>query len=835
VTRLRVQGALAALINAGLDPRSADAEHLRRIRTLNLSTLAILLLALPFMAMYFAFGVWRTAALLSVTVTASLGNMYLLRRTRRTRLCGQLGISILFGQLVAAAIDSGGFHQANFSWLYVVPLAAATLLDRRGALVWLGICAITFLGFWGLAEIGMQLRSIRPDEARPILALASHLTALAALGLLAAGFISSQRRLEAELRWRGEQQQREARYVRLLHDAAVAANDSSSLLEMLRRAVDIICGATGWPVGLVYTSPSQARRMLRATEIRHVADEGRFGRFARHYRPAQRARSGDPARCALAARSPIWIEDVRNQPRFRRARLAEEAGLGAGIAFPMEIEGRVGAVFEFFASGPLERDERMLEYLRQIASQIGRAAQRVQMLERIHALASFDSLTGLPNRWSFQQRLHAAIELAERHNHRLAILFLDLDGFKAVNDTLGHDVGDQLLTAVASRVSRTVRTRDCVARDNDGSRGAESGLVSRLAGDEFMVLLPQIPSDDVAKKVAERILRSLRAPFELEGRELFTDASIGIALYPDHGTETSALIRSADVAMYEAKSRGRSNFQFFDGTIGSSVAQRLTLHARLRRAVESEDFELHYQPVRHARLGHVVGAEALLRWHDSELGTVPPIEFVAAAEECGQIGALGAWVLRTAAAQAKCWVDAGLHPIRIAVNISGHQLRHPSILETIREALEASGLGAGWLELELTESTIIRDDQLTNKILREISELGVGLALDDFGTGFSSLSNLRRLPIGRVKIDRSFVADLPRCQDDCAVVGAIIAMAHSLRIPVVAEGVETEEQLEFLRERGCEEVQGYLFSPAVPPEALTRMLELEKEDGLGAV
>jgi EAL domain-containing protein (putative c-di-GMP-specific phosphodiesterase class I) len=208
---------------------------------------------------------------------------------------------------------------------------------------------------------------------------------------------------------------------------------------------------------------------------------------------------------------------------------------------------------------------------------------------------------------------------------------------------------------------------------------------------------------------------------------------------------------------------------------------------------------------------------------------------VAAAEECGQIGALGAWVLRTAAAQAKCWVDAGLRPIRIAVNISGHQLRHPSILETIREALEASGLGAGWLELELTESTIIRDDQLTNKILREISELGVGLALDDFGTGFSSLSNLRRLPIGRVKIDRSFVADLPRCQDDCAVVGAIIAMAHSLRIPVVAEGVETEEQLEFLRERGCEEVQGYLFSPAVPPEALTRMLELEKEDGLGAV
>jgi predicted signal transduction protein with EAL and GGDEF domain len=601
---------------------------------------------------------------------------------------------------------------------------------------------------------------------------------------------------------------------------------------MLRRAVGIICEATGWPVGLVYTSSSEERRMLQATEIGHVADAKRFGSFAGHYRPGQRARSGDPARRALAARAPIWIEDVRKDPGFRRAKPAEETGLGASVAFPLEIDGRIAAVFEFFAGEALPRDQRMLEYLRQIATQIGRAAQRVQMLEQVHALASFDSLTGLPNRWSFQQRLHAAIELAQRHEHRLAILFLDLDGFKAVNDTLGHDVGDRLLTAVASRLSRTVRTRDCVARDDDGIHAAERGVVSRLAGDEFMILLPQIPSGDVAKKVAQRILGSLRSPFDLEGRELFTDASIGIALYPDHGVDMSTLIRSADIAMYQAKSRGRSNFQFFDGTLGSPVARRLTLYARLRRAVESEEFELHYQPVRHVRLGHVVGVEALLRWQDSELGRVAPVEFVAAAEQCGQIGVLGAWVLRTVAAQARCWIDAGLRPIRIAVNISGHQLRHPSILETIREALGASALGAGWLELELTESTIIQDDELTNAILREISELGVGLALDDFGTGYSSLSNLRRLPIGRVKIDRSFVADLPRSPDDCAVVGAIIAMAHSLRIPVVAEGVETEEQLEFLRQRGCEEVQGYLFSPAVPPEALARMLEREKEDGL---
>jgi diguanylate cyclase len=475
-----------------------------------------------------------------------------------------------------------------------------------------------------------------------------------------------------------------------------------------------------------------------------------------------------------------------------------------------------------------EEVERRTGELRAVNQKLTREiAQREQAEERIRYLAYYDGLTGLPNRQLFHEQLRRALEWAERQSQCVALLFLDLDRFKQVNDTLGHTVGDALLCEVSGRMTRSLRLGDYLARP-DGRE--PRGEVSRLGGDEFTVLLAGLASGEDAAVVAQRVLDELARPIPAGGYELFTTASIGIAVYPADGHDLETLLRNADTAMYQAKSNHGNSFQFYTEAMNATAARKLHLASRLRHALASDQLEINYQPIRNARTGEVCAAEALLRWHEPEMGAVRPEEFIPIAEDTGLILNIGEWVLRSACAQLHSWQSQGFEPIRIAVNVSTHQLRQPGWPQLVARILAETGVSADHLELELTESAILAHEDATVRALSELHDMGVGLVLDDFGPGYSSLSSLRRFPIERVKIDRSFVGDITDDPGDAALTTAILSMAQNLELRVVAEGVETREQAEFLREHGCHELQGFLFSPPVPAAEFARFLRRAKSD-----
>ena len=441
------------------------------------------------------------------------------------------------------------------------------------------------------------------------------------------------------------------------------------------------------------------------------------------------------------------------------------------------------------------------------------------------ALSYYDPLTGLPNRRMYLDRVDQALLFARRRGGLAAICLLDLDGFKRVNDTFGHTTGDQLLRQVAERLVDSVRLSDAVARSS--SRDPQASI-SRFGGDEFIILLNGISEGRDAGLVANRILHALRSPFVVGQQEVFVTASIGIAVYPYDGEDSETLIRNGDAAMYAAKDDGRNGYQFYSSSMNEAIRRKLELEGRLARVLDRDELSLVYQPIRGAVDGEIRAAEALLRWNDPQLGAISPSEFVPIAEETGLIDAIGEWVLRTACGQARRWREKGYRPIRLAVNLSGHQLMQPRFAAAVAQILEETGVSASHLELEITESAIMQNNAVTAAALRALADLGVGLVLDDFGTGYSSLSHLRRLPISRVKIDRSFVSQISTNPDDAALTAGVIALAHTLQLRVTAEGVETLEQARFLRDVACDELQGFLLSPPIPPGAFVRFLEPEK-------
>ena len=464
-------------------------------------------------------------------------------------------------------------------------------------------------------------------------------------------------------------------------------------------------------------------------------------------------------------------------------------------------------------------DQRtFVSFVRDVTDQ--RSAQR-----KIQALNDYDNLTGLPNRNFFLKRLQRTMEVAGRGGFPMGLLILDLDSFKQINDSLGHAAGDAVLRDVASRLVESLRLGDGVAR----SGSVESETVARLGGDEFTILLSRIADPRDAAKVAHRLLAALSEPVVLNGQELYPEASIGIAAFPQDGEDAETLIRNADTAMHHAKTQGRSRFAFYSESMNLEAMKKLRLGSRLHGALERGEFLLNYQPLIDARSGALAGAEALLRWNDPDDGPISPMEFIPAAEESGAIIAIGEWVLRTACQQAREWTDAGFRSIRMAVNVSSHQLRQPTWVKTVERVLAETGLSPAQLELELTESAIVQHDDVTIENLRALDEMGIGLALDDFGTGYSSLSYLNSFPIDRVKIDRSFVMEIETESDDAPIAAAIIAMAKSLNLKLVGEGVETEIQAKFLRDRGCDELQGYLLSRPLPAQDFVRFLEKEKD------
>lgn len=446
--------------------------------------------------------------------------------------------------------------------------------------------------------------------------------------------------------------------------------------------------------------------------------------------------------------------------------------------------------------------------------------ERRKSEEKIRSLAYYDNLTGLPNRSFHRELLARAIIMAKRNSRNMATMFLDLDGFKKINDSMGHDAGDELLRLTAQRLLSSLRGSDGIARVNTDE--SANSVVSRLGGDEFIILLNEIAHQNDAVLVARRILKVFEQPFKLNEKEAYISVSIGISLYPMDGETAEELLKCADIAMYHTKTHGKNGYHFFSSAMNQTAVERLAIENDMHLALQNGDFLLHYQPKVCTQSRQLAGMEALVRWKHPQKGMIPPLDFIGIAEETGMIGPLGEWVLRKACQQNKIWQDLGLKHVPVSVNLSLQQIKNRSIVDVVRKILEETGLASNLLELEITESVAMHNPQKTITIIKELRDMGIRISIDDFGTGYSSLAYLRQLPLDTLKIDRSFVKDSSENPDDAVIVRTIIAMAHSLNLTVIAEGVETEGQYSFLRGLNCDEIQGYLFSRPLSAEEFTR-------------
>jgi diguanylate cyclase (GGDEF)-like protein len=499
-----------------------------------------------------------------------------------------------------------------------------------------------------------------------------------------------------------------------------------------------------------------------------------------------------------------------------------QRGIRSFLLLPVILKDTLEAVITLGHVTPLNRNPDDLSYVRQMVNQVAVALSNARMVEQIHVLAYYDTLTGLPNRVRFKEQLNRELLLAGRRRQSVAILFLDLDNFKHINDTLGHDLGDRLLQEVTSRLLKWIRFSDFPSRANK-----DHTIVSRLGGDEFTLYLSDLQHAQDAARVAQRILDVLSKAFMLDSHEVFITASIGITVFPLDGKDGDTLLKNADTAMYHAKDQGKNNYQFFTPSMNAAVTKRLSLENDLRKALERREFVLYYQPQWDLATGRLFGMEALIRWWHPQQGLVFPSEFIPLAEETGLVVPMGLWALREACEQNKALQEAGLPPVRVSVNLSGKQILDPQLPDIVAGCLKHTGLDARFLEVELTESILMERQKTTLTTLQTLREMGIRIALDDFGTGFSSLSYLNSLPVDTLKIDKSFVNHIPAKADSVALIRAIIAMAHSLKLRVLAEGVESEEQRDFLREEGCNEVQGNLYSAAVPITEIEKLLRME--------
>lgn len=528
-----------------------------------------------------------------------------------------------------------------------------------------------------------------------------------------------------------------------------------------------------------------------------------------------------PTGTAIRENQPFWCQDFQHDsattPWHERA---AHFDWGSAAALPLRRNGVPIGAFTLYAREVNAFDEAAHKLLAEMAVDISyaldnfaREAEQKRAEEHIQLLAHFDQLTGLPNRALFNDRIKYAISSAQRSNKQLAVLFLDLDHFKNINDTLGHSIGDALLVQLAKRLKSVVREQD---------------TVSRQGGDEFILVLPDTDADG-AVHVAEKLLRAVADSYQIEQLELNVTSSIGIAIYPDDGADFESLYKNVDVAMYRAKQDGRNNYRFFTQEMQAHSIRHLKLENALRHALKRDQLRLHYQPQVSLQDGRIIGAEALLRWQHPELGMISPAEFIPIAEASGQILQIGEWVLRTAAHQMKSWMDGGIEPMVIAVNLSAVQFRQVHLPELVTRILEEVQLPPQYLELELTEGVAMDDPLGAIAVMNDLHECGVRMSIDDFGTGYSSLSYLKKFKVYKLKIDQSFVRDISEDPEDKAIVAAIIGMASSLGMRTIAEGVETAGQLSFLRNQGCNEVQGYYFSKPLPADQFEAYVRSKRE------
>jgi len=617
---------------------------------------------------------------------------------------------------------------------------------------------------------------------------------------------------------KGRADQQKERLSRMF--AALSATNEAIMRAKSRSELfDLVCAAAA--KGAKFTSISIALARPDSDYMDFVAIAGPTAEITRQTRlsiseahPEGRGLSG----VAFRTLQPCISNDYLADPRWSAFHHAiRRDGAGSGAAFPLLVSERAIGVMLFISAEKETFTVEFAELLQRLADNVAfalenfdRADEKKKADERIEYLASHDGLTGLPNREMFNGLLRHAIDTAHRHERRLAVLFIDLDRFKVINDSLGHEVGDLLLVETANRLRGSLRASDVVAR---------------LGGDEFVIVLEETEGADDVEKVAANLLSILGEPLEFSGHECHTTASIGIAMYPANGRDAQTLTKNADMAMYLAKEDGKNAYRFFSKAVKAQSIERLALEAALRHALERDQLSLNYQPKVDVASGQITGVEALLRWTHPDLGAVSPTQFIPLAEEIGIIVPIGRWVLRQACAQNMAWQRRGLRPVSMAVNLSPRQFADKQLLQDIDEALGASGMSALLLQLEVTESMVMRHVGRAIKVLDAIQSRGIRLAIDDFGTGYSSMSLMKQFPIDTIKIDRSFVRDLPDDCEDQAIAQAIIRMGKALGMTVVAEGVETVEQLAFLRHHGCDEMQGYLFSKPLPASKMAELLQ----------
>ena len=557
-------------------------------------------------------------------------------------------------------------------------------------------------------------------------------------------------------------------------------------------------------------SESRSKALLSAIPDMIFRQDGR-GRFL-DFQPGQNIQPFLPSQNVIGKLMEDVLPDDIAGPSMQHIKHVLSSGSRQSFEY-QHVMDEVTHYFEarMVASG----DDEVLTIVRDITD-------RRLHENQIHQLAFYDSLTGLPNRQLFFEHLEQELRECERSDDAFAVLFLDLDRFKIINDTLGHGVGDTVLAEVGNRLRQCVRSADTVGRPMQDDVLTS---VARLGGDEFTLLIGSLHDVRYSEIVARRIIESLSKPIIVGRRSLYVTPSIGVATYPVDGTDAETLLKNADAAMYKAKEEGRNCIQFYSNTLNDRATARFILETELRKALEQEALQVYYQPQIDLHSGCVVAMEALIRWNHPQRGFIPPSDFIPIAEETGLIGIIGEWVMQTACEQAKSWQVEENDQVRIAVNISSRQFYDDTLASVVGRILTTTGLESRYLELELTESMVMKDPKITTSSLNVLKDMGVSIAVDDFGIGYSSLAYLKKFPLDVLKIDRSFVRDIATDPDDAAIVGAIIAMAKSLGMSVVGEGIETQQQLEFLKENGCDVVQGYLLGKPAPADEAETFLK----------
>jgi len=745
------------------------------------------------------------SASLAVLHFASAGAFTLLyfvhKSSGRTTACGRIGGAYLYLFLLLTCWQLGALYSLAMAWLVVIPISAAIIVGTGDAWFWVIANCTTAAGFFVLNRLGVQPESVVHPDWQAFAYLCFFVALMLVTGVLITTWLAGQRLLEAQLHRSLNETEGEAINAQVLANAATAANEGAAFDATVKDCMNILCDALGWEAAHLWIrndDGSVVPTSIESTDVDPV--------FAPLIPGAAEIITGSARffpQVVAENRIELLQDNLAGDPR---ASEGAAIGVRAVHVWPVIINGMVDAVLEFFSRNPVVIDDRARQMLDHVALQLAHVRGRELARSRIEQLAYYDIVTGLPNRHAFERRFGAILDAAARRDSRVALMFIDLDGFKHVNDSLGHAAGDRLLHTIGDKLSKNLRGSDFALKLSPSG----APMVARLGGDEFTVVLQDLSEMRGADVVARRFLDIISGPIDIGGHEVVIGASIGISIYPDDALTRSDLLRLADAAMYEAKRSAGNQFRFATEALNESVQRRVWLENELRRAVANDSLTAQYQPIVDARTGDIIAYEALARWlHDGEW--IEPEEFVDLAEETGVIHALGVHILRTACSDiVRINRDGGVAR-KMCVNVSPYQLRHESFVATLDSVVRETNCDPNWLVVELTESSLIVDDDASHELLSELRTLGVSIALDDFGTGYASLSYLRQFPLDYVKIDRSFISGPDRVDEDDAIIGAITSMSHALNLRVVAEGVETEAQAERVRALGCDAIQGYMI------------------------